>query len=78
MKTVYFDSAATTQVRPEVVECMTQVLLNNYGNASSTHSPGRNSKGLVESARKSVAKHLNVTAAEIILPSFTLAASCVQ
>jgi cysteine desulfurase len=69
MKTVYFDSAATTQVRPEVVDVMTNVLLNTYGNASSTHSPGRSAKSLIESARKTVAKYLNVTPAEIIFTS---------
>ncbi len=69
MKTVYFDSAATTQVRPEVVTAMTEVLNHTYGNASSTHSTGRDAKGLIETARKSVAKHLNVTASEIIFTS---------
>ena len=69
MRTVYFDSAATTQLRPEVVTAMTSVLLENYGNASSTHSVGRSAKSLIESARKTVAKYLNVTPAEIIFTS---------
>lgn len=69
MKNVYFDSAATTQVRPEVVTAMTEVLNHTYGNASSTHSTGRDAKGLIETARKSIAKHLNVTASEIIFTS---------
>ena len=69
MKTVYFDSAATTQVRPEVVNAMTEVLLNTYGNASSTHAVGRSAKALIENARKTVAKCLNVTPAEIIFTS---------
>ena len=69
MRTVYFDSAATTQIRPEVVTAMTSVLLETYGNASSTHSIGRSAKSLIESARKTVAKYLNVTPAEIIFTS---------
>jgi len=69
MKTVYFDSAATTQLRPEVIEEMTNVMKEDYGNPSSTHSYGRSSKGLIENVRKSIAKHLNVTAAEIIFTS---------
>jgi cysteine desulfurase len=69
MKTVYFDSAATTQIREEVIIKMTEVMQNYYGNASSTHSFGRSSKSLIESARKTVAKYLNVSASEIIFTS---------
>ena len=66
MKQVYFDSAATTQIRTEVVERMTTVMHECYGNASSTHSYGRTSKAMIESARKTVAKQLNCLASEII------------
>jgi len=69
MKNVYFDSAATTQIRDEVVDKMTSVLKENYGNPSSTHSFGRSSKTLIEQARKSVAKILNVKASEIVFTS---------
>ncbi|MFT7036679.1 MAG: cysteine desulfurase, partial [Cyclobacteriaceae bacterium] len=41
MKKVYFDSAATTQLRSEVVECITNILKNEYGNPSSSHAYGR-------------------------------------
>ena len=44
MNPVYFDNAATTPIRPEVIEVMTDVMKNNYGNASSSHSFGRSSK----------------------------------
>ena len=54
MKQVYFDNAATTQVRDEVVEAMTNSLKNNYGNASSSHSFGRSSKSIIEAIRKEV------------------------
>ncbi len=69
MKQVYFDSAATTEVRQEVIDRMTKVLSENYGNASSSHSFGRSSKTLVELARKNIAKQLNVTAGEIVFTS---------
>ena len=69
MKKVYFDSAATTQLRSEVVECMSAVLKNEYGNPSSTHSYGRSSKSLLETSRKNIAGHLNVSASEIIFTS---------
>lgn len=69
MKSVYFDNAATTPIRPEVVEAMTNSLKNNFGNASSSHSYGRSSKSIVESARKSIASHFNASAGEIIFTS---------
>ncbi|AUC76790.1 cysteine desulfurase family protein [Olleya sp. Bg11-27] len=69
MKPVYFDNAATTQLRPEVIDKMTKVMQDCYGNASSTHSFGRSAKAMVEQARKTVAKHLNVSASEIVFTS---------
>lgn len=69
MKKVYFDSAATTELRDEVVNCMSQALKEQYGNPSSTHSYGRSAKSLIENARKEIAATLNVTAAEIIFTS---------
>lgn len=69
MKKVYLDNASTTQIRPEVVQEMTKVLLEDYGNPSSTHSSGRNAKNILELSRKSIAKQLNATAQEIIFTS---------
>ncbi|SRX73887.1 cysteine desulfurase family protein [Aequorivita antarctica] len=69
MKKVYFDSAATTKPRDEVINCITEVLKTEYGNPSSTHSYGRSSKSLLENARKEIAKLLNVAASEIIFTS---------
>ena len=68
-KYIYLDSAATSSVHPEVIKVMVEVLQNDYGNPSSTHSFGRSSKTLVETARKSIAKHLNCSAQEIIFTS---------
>ncbi len=69
MRKVYLDSAATTQMRDEVIDKMTSVMRDFYGNPSSTHSYGRSSKSLIENARKTIANQLNVSAAEIIFTS---------
>ena len=69
MQQVYFDNAATTRVRDEVITAMTDILKINYGNASSSHSFGRSSKALIEKSRKAVAGYLNVSASEIIFTS---------
>jgi cysteine desulfurase len=69
MKKVYLDNASTTQLRPEVIQEMTKVLAEDYGNPSSTHSLGRNAKSILELSRKSIAKQLNSAAQEIIFTS---------
>ena len=69
MKKVYFDNAATTQVRDEVISRVSEVLKSEYGNPSSSHSFGRSSKSLLENCRKEIATHFNCTAAEIIFTS---------
>ena len=69
MKKVYLDNASTTQIRTEVVAEMAKVLAEDFGNPSSTHSFGRNSKNLIELSRKSIAKNLNCSAQEIIFTS---------
>ncbi|HLV51021.1 MAG TPA: cysteine desulfurase family protein [Flavobacterium sp.] len=69
MNQIYLDNAATTSVRPEVVEEMVKILTNDFGNPSSTYSIGRHSKALIESARKTIAKQFNVTSGEIIFTS---------
>lgn len=69
MATVYFDNAATTQMRNEVIDSMTECMKNNFGNPSSTHSYGRQSKSVIETCRKSIASHFNVSASEIVFTS---------
>jgi cysteine desulfurase len=69
MKKVYLDNASTTAIRPEVIQEMMKVMAEDFGNPSSTHSFGRNGKTILELSRKSIAKHLNCTAQEIIFTS---------
>lgn len=66
---VYFDNAATTPLYPEVVEKITEVLSNTYGNPSSTHALGRGAKSLIEYSRKQIAKELKALPSEIIFTS---------
>ena len=69
MKKIYFDNAATTQMSDDVVSAITEVMKNNFGNPSSTHSFGRSSKSLVELSRKFISDSLNVSPSEIIFTS---------
>ncbi|RPD94480.1 cysteine desulfurase [Aureibaculum marinum] len=66
MNIIYFDNAATTPIHQKVIERITEVMTTVYGNPSSTHRIGRKAKTVVEEARKSIAKHFNVTAGEIV------------
>ena len=66
MKKIYLDNAATTPIDKEVIEVMHTSMQENFGNPSSTHQFGRFAKASVESARKNIAKHFNVSASEII------------
>ena len=69
MRKVYLDNAATTAIADEVIAAMVQTMQTVCGNPSSSHQYGRTAKTIVENARKSIAKHLNVTASELIFTS---------
>jgi cysteine desulfurase len=66
---VYLDNAATTPIAQEVVEAMLPVLTNDFGNPSSTHFYGRQTKALIETSRRTISKLLNCQASEIIFTS---------
>lgn len=66
---VYFDSAATTQLAPEVIQAMTEVMQNEYGNPSSIHADGRKVRSVVEEARKTVADCIGASIGEIFFTS---------
>ena len=66
---VYFDNAATTQIDPPVIEAMTKVMSENYGNPSSIHSEGRKARSLIEVARKIVANSINASIGEVFFTS---------
>ena len=66
---VYLDNAATTAMAPEVVEAMVPVMSDMYGNPSSTHHKGRETRSYLEMARKRIAKHLNCSPMELFFTS---------
>jgi cysteine desulfurase len=69
MKKVYFDNAATSALDPRVIQEMAVALAEDFGNPSSSHAFGRQAKSKLELARKTIAKHLKVSAAEIVFTS---------
>lgn len=66
---IYFDNAATTPLRTEVISSISEVMQECFGNPSSTHAFGRTAKTHVETARKEIAKQINAAPQEIIFTS---------
>jgi cysteine desulfurase len=69
MHRVYLDNNATTPVLPEVFEAMRPYFGEHFGNASSIHHHGQETRAAVESARESVAGLLGCSASEVIFTS---------
>lgn len=69
MKRVYLDNASTTPMLPEVIETMSEIMAECYGNASSVHFHGRKARTVVEQARKIVAKTINSSIGEVFFTS---------
>lgn len=65
----YLDNAATTPLLPEVVDKMTAVLTDVYGNPSSTHQMGRMAKQELSKAREIIARSINAKASDIVFTS---------
>jgi len=66
---IYLDNAATTKLDEEVLKTMMPLMTEFFGNPSSIHAFGRKTRSAIENARKTVAKLLNVTPAEIFFTS---------
>lgn len=69
MRRVYFDNNATTPVLPEVLEAMRPYFGEHFGNASSIHHHGQETRAAVERARESVAALLGCRPAEVVFTS---------
>jgi cysteine desulfurase len=69
MLRVYLDNNATTPVLPDVFEAMRPYFGEHFGNASSIHQNGQETRAAVERARDSVASLLGCRAAEIVFTS---------
>jgi len=65
----YLDNSATTRCFPEVVEIVSKIMLEDYGNPSSMHNFGVAAEKYVKSAREIIAKTLKVKEKEIIFTS---------
>ena len=69
MRRVYMDSNATTPVLPDVLEAMRPYFMETFGNASSIHHHGQQTRAAVERARESVARLVGARASEIVFTS---------
>jgi cysteine desulfurase len=69
MEPVYFDHAATTPVRPEVLEAMLPFFSASWGNPSSSHRFGRAAKAGLEQAKREVGEALGVEPNQVIFTS---------
>ncbi|MAJ89661.1 MAG: cysteine desulfurase [Flavobacteriales bacterium] len=66
---VYLDNAASTPISPEVIHMMSEMMKVNFANPSSVHSFGRESRIVIESARKRIADLLNTSPGSIFFTS---------
>lgn len=68
-KPIYLDYNATTPHDPEVIDAMQPYLEEHFGNPSSSHWYGIQTKNAIEIARRQVASLLNCTPYEIVFTS---------
>ena len=66
---IYLDHAATTPVRPEVLEAMRPFFEGRFGNPSSAHRWGREARAALDDARERLAMSLGASADEICFTS---------
>ena len=66
---IYFDHNATTPVAPAVVEAVTRVLADSFGNASSVHHFGQQAKAVLDDARSAVAGLIGAEPSEVVFTS---------
>src|SRR5712691_1170282 len=69
-RTVYLDNAATTPVRPEVLDAMLPYLGRDaFGNPSSAHRFGRAARAGIEEAKRAIAAALGAEPNQVIFTS---------
>ena len=69
MKQYFLDTASTTRPYKEVVDTVTDVMYNHYGNPSSTHEMGQDARNIIENVRDQIATDINCEPKEIIFLS---------
>jgi cysteine desulfurase len=66
---IYLDHAATTPMRPEILEVMRTYFLERFGNPSSLHTYGLEARKAIEDAREQIAHSIGATPPEIVFTS---------
>jgi cysteine desulfurase len=66
---IYLDHAATTPLRPEVLEAMLPYLTEHHGNPSSIHASGRRARQALDEAREQIAALVGCKPREIVFTS---------
>ncbi len=66
---IYFDNAASTPMREEVIQAMGEAMHNHRGNPSSIHADGRSARTAIEDSRKKVAGYFKASIGEIFFTS---------
>jgi cysteine desulfurase len=66
---IYLDHAATTPMRPEILDVMRTYFLERFGNPSSLHAYGLEARKAIEDAREQIARAIGATPPEIIFTS---------
>lgn len=69
MESIYLDHAATSPIHPEVAEVIYETMKNHFGNASSIHQFGRDSRRILDQSREVLAKSIGAKPNEIIITS---------
>lgn len=69
MASIYLDNAATTPLYPGLANDMCEMMSRHYGNPSSIHAYGRQSKTIIEASRKQVAQYLGAALSEVFFTS---------
>lgn len=69
MQRIYLDHAATSPIHPRVISRMVEVMESQFGNPSSIHSYGRETRHILDETREELAKSINAKANNIILTS---------
>lgn len=66
---IYLDNAATTPLDANVIQLINELMITNYGNASSLHLLGRKSKKILNSSREGIASYINSNSSNLIFTS---------
>ncbi|HEX3010481.1 MAG TPA: cysteine desulfurase family protein [Syntrophomonadaceae bacterium] len=69
IKEVYLDNSATTPVLPDIADRMRSVMVDEFGNPSSSHGRGVLAEGLITESRKNISQALEVKNREIFFTS---------